>query len=335
MVIQGVSYPSDFEAKKQMIEAGKRLDQKGYVIAAEGSLSVRVGPNAVWITAEGAVKSELKQENFVRVDLNGKQTPGSRQNRVPEDLALHLRVYEQNPALRCIVHAYPPEGVVLAEQGRELPAADITPAVRGLGAIPVSLQSGEEAVRQAVLICKAQSGMVIRRDGCVMWGESLREAMCRMETLEYYGKVSRMMESGPAGCQACRQKNCRTDSAPAEMPVRTEVAAAAGSYGEGTLLTWQKEAVQAGTVEGLTGIIRPGMPFPAAGGGQPQRSAVSEKQPQRPAAAAGQPQRTASQLSQTAAAGQQQTPAAQIFAGDRRRSMMDEVVRQSLARLKP
>ena len=334
MVIQGVSYPSDFEAKKQMIEAGKRLDQKGYVIATEGSLSVRVGPNAVWITAEGAVKGELKQENFVRVDLNGKQTPGSRQNRVPEDLALHLQVYEQNPALRCIVHAYPPEGVVLAEQGSELPAADLTPAVRQLGAIPVSLQSGEEAVRQAVLICKTQSGMVIRRDGCVMWGETLREAMCRMETLEYYGKVSRMMGSGPAGCRVCQQKTCRTGSAQADMPVRTERSAPAGSYGEGNQPVWQKEAVQAGAVDGLTGIIRPGMPFPAAGGGQPQKSETGEKQLQRPTTAAGQSQRPVVQPFQEAA-GVQPLPAVQSFAGERRKSMMDEVVRQSLARLKP
>lgn len=320
MVIQGVSYPSDFEAKKQMIEAGKRLDQKGYVIAGEGSISVRVGPNAVWITAEGTVKGELKQENFVRVDLNGKQTPGSRQNRVPEDLALHLRVYEQNPALRCIVHAYPPEGVVLAEQGTELPAADLTPAVRALGAIPVSQQGGEEAVRQAALICKTQSGMVIRRDGCVMWGETLREAMCRMETLEYYGKVSRMMGSGPAGCQACRQKTCRMDSAPAEMAVP------AGNYGEGTPLTWQKDAVQAETVDGLTGIIRPGMPFPAAD---------ADRTMDRPQTAAAQPQRPAVQPFQAAAGVQPQRPAAQSFAGERRKNMMDEVVRQSLARLKP
>lgn len=337
MVIQGVSYPSDFEAKKQMIEAGKRLDQKGYVIAGEGSLSVRVGPNAVWITAEGAVKGELKQESFVRVDLNGKQTPGSRQNRVPEDLALHLHVYEQNPALRCIVHAYPPEGVALAEQGTELPAADLTPSIRELGAIPVSLQSGEEAVRQAVLICKTQSGMVIRRDGCVMWGETLREAMCRMETLEYYGKVSRMMERGQAGCQVCSQKNCRRSGTQAEMPVRTEIAVPAGSYGEGNSLTGQRDAVQAGAVEGLTGIIRPGMPFPAAGE-QPQKLTAAAGQPQSPAVqpfqtAAGQPQRPAVQPFRPAA--QPQTPAVQSFAGERRKSMMDEVVRQSLARLKP
>ena len=66
MVIQGVSYPSDFEAKKQMIELGRRMDEKSMVIAGEGSLSVRVGANAVWITAEDAEKGALKQENFIR-----------------------------------------------------------------------------------------------------------------------------------------------------------------------------------------------------------------------------------------------------------------------------
>ena len=49
-MIQGVRYLSDFEAKKAMTDVGKRMAEKGYVIASDGSLSVRVGPNAVWIT---------------------------------------------------------------------------------------------------------------------------------------------------------------------------------------------------------------------------------------------------------------------------------------------
>ena len=47
MVIQGVAYLSDFEAKKAIIEMARRLEAKGLLVAGDGSMSVRVGPQAV------------------------------------------------------------------------------------------------------------------------------------------------------------------------------------------------------------------------------------------------------------------------------------------------
>ena len=51
MVIQGVTYLSDFEAKKAIMEMARRLEAKGWLVAGDGSMSVRVGPQAVWVTA--------------------------------------------------------------------------------------------------------------------------------------------------------------------------------------------------------------------------------------------------------------------------------------------
>ena len=128
MVIQGVSYASDFEAKKAMIELGKRMAEKAYVIAEDGSMSVRVGPNAVWITARGASCANLTQNDFVRVDLNGKQMFSAHPRPLPEDLPVHLKVYTTNPQMQSVVHAYPVEVAVLTAQGRDVQPAAYTPA---------------------------------------------------------------------------------------------------------------------------------------------------------------------------------------------------------------
>lgn len=42
MVIQGVTYLSDFEAKKAIMEMARRLEAKGWLVAGDGSMSVRV-----------------------------------------------------------------------------------------------------------------------------------------------------------------------------------------------------------------------------------------------------------------------------------------------------
>lgn len=57
MVIQGVTYLSDFEAKKAIMEMARRLEAKGWLVAGDGSMSVRVGPQAVWVTVAGADKA--------------------------------------------------------------------------------------------------------------------------------------------------------------------------------------------------------------------------------------------------------------------------------------
>ena len=54
MVIQGVTYLSDFEAKKAIMEMARRLEAKGWLVAGDGSMSVRVGPQAVWVSVAGA-----------------------------------------------------------------------------------------------------------------------------------------------------------------------------------------------------------------------------------------------------------------------------------------
>lgn len=108
VTIQGNRFMSDFEAKKTMIEIGRRMDQKGYSIAGDGSLSVRTGPNAIWITTAGADKGNLTQDMFVKVGMDGKQVMSARSKKLPEELSWHLKIYQEKPEVKAILQAYPP-----------------------------------------------------------------------------------------------------------------------------------------------------------------------------------------------------------------------------------
>ena len=96
MVIQGVTYLSDFEAKKAIMEMARRLEAKGWLVAGDGSMSVRVGPQAVWVTVAGADKAALTQDMLVRVDMNGKAMLSAKPKPLPEDLPIHLKIYQEN-----------------------------------------------------------------------------------------------------------------------------------------------------------------------------------------------------------------------------------------------
>lgn len=192
MVIQGVAYPSDFEAKKAIIATAAKLEAKGFLVAGDGSLSVRVGPNAIWITVEGADKSALQQDQLVRIDLNGKQMATNKPKPLGEDLPIHLRIYKENELVQGIVHAYPVCAAVLGSQGKGVEAAAFSPAVRKMGRIQLLPGAdGQTQAQNVGLLCRTDRGVLIRDDGCMMWGKSLAEAAQSVEALDYYCKVQK------------------------------------------------------------------------------------------------------------------------------------------------
>ena len=149
MYIQGVSYPSDFEAKKSIIETAKRMEEKGYAVGTDGSLSVRVGFNAIWITVRDADKGALTQDQLIRVDLNGRPSMGRDDRALPEDLAVHLKVYSARKDLYAVIHGYPTHVIRAGLAGRDLPQASFMPSVQKLGRIPCLSASDETAERAA------------------------------------------------------------------------------------------------------------------------------------------------------------------------------------------
>lgn len=249
MVIQGVSYLSDFEAKKAVIEAARRLEAKGFLTAGDGSLSVRVGPNAVWVTLEGADKAALTQDMLVRVDLNGKQMMSAHLKPLAEDLAVHLKIYRENESVQCVLHAYPPCAVALSRRGQGLPAADYSPSVRKLGRIQLlGAQSAEALPQAAASLSRTDRGVLLQNDGCMLWGKNPLEVCHLAEAMAYCCKVNAAMGRCSV-CSKCARCGNSID-APAEHPTAQTV--------------YSSPAPQpaAAPLSGVTGLIQPGQSLP-------------------------------------------------------------------------
>lgn len=194
--IQGNQYPSDFEAKKAMVETGRQMAAKGYGIGTDGSMSVRVGPNAVWVTADEAQKGNLTQDMIVKVDLDGKPMLGARGRTLPEEMRIHLKLYREHPQIRAVVHGYPPAAVAMGIRREGIASAGFTKTLRKLGDVPVILCSGGDQDAQEVSRCAAGSnGILLANNGCMTWGSSIPEAFSMMEAVEYYGTVMAAMGS--------------------------------------------------------------------------------------------------------------------------------------------
>lgn len=188
--IQGSQYPSDFEAKKAMTDVGKQMAAKGYGIASDGSLSVRVGPNAVWVTADDAQKGSLTQDMFVKVDLDGKPMLGARGKTLPEEMKIHLKIYREHPEIRAVVHGYPPAAVAMGIRGEGIVSAGFTKTLRKLGDVPVVPYTGGDQDALTVSGCASgHRGVLLQNNGCMTWANSPAEAFSMLEAMEYYGTV--------------------------------------------------------------------------------------------------------------------------------------------------
>ena len=271
MVIQGVTYLSDFEAKKAIIEMARRLEAKGWLVAGDGSMSVRVGPQAVWVTVAGADKAALTQDMLVRVDMNGKAMLSAKPKPLPEDLPIHLKIYQENENAQCVMHTYPACAAVMGMQGQTVQPAAFSPAVRALGRVQLLPAQNVDAQAQAVsLLCRTDKAVLLENDGCLTWGKTPADAAHLVEALDYYAAVTARLGHTPVSAPA-------VPAAPAVQPAPAPVEAAPAS---------------AAALNGVTGLIRPGMGLPPLPKAQPAASAVpvapvaSKAVPAAPAAAA-------------------------------------------------
>ena len=60
-------YPSDAQAKAEILDAGRKIYQRGLVAANDGNLSVRVGDNALWVTPTGVSKGAMTEDMLVKI----------------------------------------------------------------------------------------------------------------------------------------------------------------------------------------------------------------------------------------------------------------------------
>ncbi|GAA4293628.1 hypothetical protein GCM10023142_29920 [Anaerocolumna aminovalerica] len=190
MTIQGKRYPSDFEAKKAILEIGKRMYMKGFVAANDGNISCKVGPNIIWTTPTGVSKGFMTMDMLVKMDFNGKILAGNR--KPSSEVKMHLRVYEENPDVMAVTHAHPPVATSFAIAGISLDRPVLPEAIVQLGSVPIAHYAtpGTQEVPDSIApFCKTHNGVLLANHGALSWGRDVFEAFFRLESIEYYATV--------------------------------------------------------------------------------------------------------------------------------------------------
>jgi len=102
-------------ARRDLVLHARLLQARGYVVGADGNLSVRVGEQ-VLITPSRVDYAALRPAGLALLDLdgNGRGNPSSERE-------VHLAVYRARPDVWAVVHAHPVYACVLAVNREPLP----------------------------------------------------------------------------------------------------------------------------------------------------------------------------------------------------------------------
>ncbi|MGE0669171.1 MAG: methylthioribulose 1-phosphate dehydratase [Sphingomonadales bacterium] len=114
------------QAIEQLLDAGRRLDARGWVAATGGNLSARLDDGSVAISVSGRHKGDLVADDIMRVDMDGASLDGKKPS---AETLLHTGLYRVRPDVHAILHSHPrssvlyslmhPDAVVVTMQGYE------------------------------------------------------------------------------------------------------------------------------------------------------------------------------------------------------------------------
>ena len=176
------------------MQAGRRLDARGWVPATAGNLSIRLDPARIAITRSGVHKGFLRPDDVIVVDGAGR--PEQDGVRPSAETLLHCQIYQRFPEACAVLHGHSVPGTVLSMQDRRLQfrgfeVQKVFEAQRDHEStldLPV-VENDQDIPRLsrivAPLLDATRLGYLIRGHGTYVWAADMPTALARFEGLEF------------------------------------------------------------------------------------------------------------------------------------------------------
>jgi L-fuculose-phosphate aldolase len=171
-----------------MVNAGRRLYDKGLIAGADGNLSMKVD-GGVLVTPSGAHKGFLKCRDLSLVSFDGRHLKGGKPT---TELPLHLAALEARPEMKAVVHAHSPSCVAMTlvrhpQLDGVIP--EVTTAIGGFCVVPYETPGSTAIARTAAKALEKYDAVVMERHGTLAVGRTIEEACARTESLEHAANI--------------------------------------------------------------------------------------------------------------------------------------------------
>jgi L-fuculose-phosphate aldolase len=178
------------QAKLDIVEAGRRLYDRGFIVASDGNISARFDEGRLIVTPGGLCKGNLAVEDLCVCDMEGRKISG-RLNPSSE-IGMHLFLYRERPDIKAVVHAHPPTATGFSVAGMPLTDCVLPEVVITLGSIPTAeygTPGGPEISEPIRKYVKDYDAYLLENHGATTVGSGVMNAYFKMETLEHFACI--------------------------------------------------------------------------------------------------------------------------------------------------
>ncbi|MBU0472842.1 MAG: class II aldolase/adducin family protein [Bacteroidetes bacterium] len=181
--------------KKQLVEVGKRMYDRGYVASNDGNISARVDDERVVITPTGVSKGFMTSDMMVVVDMEGKTLNGDKN--ASSEVFMHLQVYKDRPDVGSVCHSHPPYATGYAVAGIPLDKCVLPEVIIALGNVPLveyGTPGTDEFYKPVVPLLQDYDAFLLANHGALTVGTDILNAYHKMETLEHFAHITFVAE---------------------------------------------------------------------------------------------------------------------------------------------
>jgi L-fuculose-phosphate aldolase len=178
------------QARKLIVEVGKLLYERGYVVSSDGNVSIRLDENTVLATPTMTSKGRMTEDSLALTDLDGKPL---NDKKASSELAMHLLIYKMRPDVKAVCHAHPPHGTAFAVAGLAIDQPILSEVILTLGCVPLTgygTPSTNELTESMKPFVEHHNALLMANHGAVAYGADLWQAFDRLETLEHTAKIA-------------------------------------------------------------------------------------------------------------------------------------------------
>jgi len=174
------------DIRNKLVQIGKYLHDRDYLVAADGNLSYRITDKRILITTSKCNKSFMTTDDFAIVDIDNNVIEGHPSS----ELLLHTNVYSNRDEAKCVIHAHPPAAIawtIAQPDMTELPAKTMSEIIMGVGRIPIApyARPCTKNLSDSILpYIDDNKVMILARHGALSWGETIIEAANGIERIE-------------------------------------------------------------------------------------------------------------------------------------------------------
>ena len=180
----------ELQARKLIIEIGKLLYERSYVVSSDGNISCRLDENTILATPTMTCKGRMMEDGLALTDLDGKAL---NDKKASSELAMHLLIYKMRPDINAVCHAHPPHGTAFSAAGLAIDAPILSEVILTLGCVPLTsygTPSTNELTDSMKPFVEHHNALLMANHGAVAYGRDLWEAFDRLETLEHTAKIA-------------------------------------------------------------------------------------------------------------------------------------------------